>query len=275
MKGTILEKIAESKRLRVSAAKKAIDDAQMVDRAKDARSNAISHRFRDALSDRSRTNIIAEFKKASPSKGIINSTVSAGDVAKLYEFGGAAAISVLTEEDHFKGSLDDLRDVRSATKLPILRKDFLFEPYQIYEAAAAGADAILLIAAMLDNAEIEELRQIAENELGLDALVEVHTFDELERVKKTGSKLIGVNNRDLKTFNVSLDVSRELIMSKPDDTIMISESGLRSRQDLIELRERGYSGFLIGETLMRSGDPVRELEILITEGTQRSGYDES
>jgi indole-3-glycerol phosphate synthase len=268
MKGTILEKILESTRVRVSDAKREIDDAQMVDITKDARTNEISHRFRDTLSDRSRTNIIAEFKKASPSKGIINSNVGAGDVAKLYESGGAAAISVLTEEDHFKGSVDDLREVRSRTDLPILRKDFVFDRYQIYEAAAAGADAILLIAAMLDNTEIEDLRQIAESELRLDALVEVHTIDELERVKNTGAKLIGVNNRDLKTFNVSLDVSRKLILSKPDDTIMISESGLRSPEDLVELRELGYSGFLIGETLMRSGDPVRELEKLTTETTE-------
>lgn len=262
MTGTILDKIFSDKRVRVDAAKRAADPVALRELAVQTRSEGGSHRLFAALSDRSRINIIAEFKKASPSKGVINDGVDRADVARQYQAGGAAAISVLTEEDHFKGSLDDLRAVRAAVDLPILRKDFFFDEFQVHEAAAAGADAILLIAGMLDDGEIEELRIIAEGDLGMDALVEVHTLDELERVKRTGAKLIGVNNRDLKTFNVTLDVSRELIRHAPTGVITVAESGLQTREDLVELHGMGYSGFLIGETLMRTGDPAAELRRL-------------
>ena len=142
------------------------------------------------------------------------------------------------------------------------RKDFIFDPFQIYEAASAGADAILLIAAMLDDDELESLKHTAEDTLGLDALVEVHTVAELERVKNIGAPLIGINNRDLKSFDVSLDVSRELIRHAPLGSIMIAESGLRTPEDLQELKDLGFSGFLIGETLMRSGSPTLTLKEL-------------
>ncbi len=270
MSETILDKIFAAKKLRVNDAKALIDLEQLKDAALARRSTSTSFQLRSTLSLTDGLNIIAEFKKASPSKGVINENVDAGSVARQYANGGAAAISVLTEEDFFKGSLDDLRAVRSAVDLPILRKDFVFDAYQVYEAAEAGADAILLIAAMLDDDQIAELKSVTEDELGLDALIEVHTLDELERAKKIGAKLIGANNRNLKTFNVSLHVSRELIKAKPADAIMISESGLRSRQDLIELRDLGYSGFLIGETLMRSGDPGVELKKLTTEVTEKN-----
>lgn len=263
MKGTMLEKIVDAKRVRVEAAMRSSDRVELREAALRGRSARGLHRFRDALSDPSRINIIAEFKKASPSKGVINSEVDPADVARQYEVGGAAAISVLTEEDHFRGSLDDLRAVRAAVDLPILRKDFVFDEFQIYEAVAAGADAILLIAAMLENEPIEQLRALAENELGLDVLIEVHTLDELERVKSIGAKLIGVNNRDLKSFAVSLDVSRELIKYASPETIMVAESGLRTSDDLLGLRDIGFSGFLIGETLMRSGTIVSTLQELI------------
>lgn len=262
MTGTILDKIFSDKRSRVDAAKRASDPAALRESALEARSKRGEHRFRDALSDRSNINIIAEFKKASPSKGVINNGVDPAEVARQYATGGAAAMSVLTEEDHFKGSLDDLRAVRAAVGLPILRKDFIFDEFQIYEAAASGADAILLIAAMLQNGEIERLRMIAEDELGIDALVEVHTVDELNRVAGTGANLIGVNNRDLKTFNVSLEVSCQLIRHAPESAMMVTESGLQTREDIIELHGLGYSGFLIGETLMRTGDPAAELRRL-------------
>ncbi|HQU92875.1 MAG TPA: indole-3-glycerol phosphate synthase TrpC [Pyrinomonadaceae bacterium] len=262
MTGTILDKIFSDKRARVEAAKSASDPVALRGLAIETRSARGSHRLREALSDPSRINIIAEFKKASPSKGVINNSVDPAAVARQYDEGGAAAISVLTEEDHFKGSLDDLRAVRAEVDLPILRKDFIFEDFQIYEAAAAGADAILLIAAMLEDDRIERLRTTAEVELGLDALIEVHTLDELERVKKTGATLIGVNNRDLKTFHVTLDVSRKLIRYAPEGAIMVTESGLQTGNELRELSDLGYSGFLIGETLMRTGDPAAELRRL-------------
>lgn len=264
MNETILDKIFAAKKLRVNAAKAVVDPALLQDSALARRSTSQNFRLRSALEPKGKLSIIAEFKKASPSKGVINESVDAAAVARQYEAGGATAISVLTEEDFFKGSLDDLRAVRAAVDLPILRKDFVFDAYQIYEAAEAGADAILLIAAMLDDKAMSELKSVAEDELGLDALIEVHTLDELDRVKKLGAKLIGVNNRNLKSFKVSLDVSRELILSKPGDAIMISESGLRSREDLIELRDLGYSGILIGENLMRSNDPKNEIKNLAT-----------
>ena len=269
MKGTIFEKIVDAKRERIAKAKRGIHLKTLTERALSVRAGRQSHRLRQALSDASQINIIAEFKRASPSKGIINDSVDVAAVANAYERGGAKAISVLTEEDFFKGSLDDLRAVRNAVDLPILRKDFIFDAYQIYEAAEAGADAILLIAAMLDNEALAELHHLAEVSLGLDALVEVHTLRELERVKDIRVRLTGVNNRDLQTFNVSLDVSRELIKHAPKDAVMIAESGLKTRDDLMELQELGYSGFLIGETLMTSDDPEAKLRIFAKEDVEK------
>lgn len=271
MNGTILEKIVESKRRRVEQAKAAIDLSELNLMANEVRSRSESHRLRDALADRSKLNVIAEFKKASPSKGVINGSVDPVAIAGMYRAGGAAAMSVLTEEDHFQGSLDDLRAVRATVDLPILRKDFIFDEFQIYEAAAAGADAILLIAAMLNDDELKHLTSLAEDELGIDALVEVHTLAELERVILIGATLIGVNNRDLRSFRVTLDVSRSLIKHAPERAVMITESGLRIRDDLEELRELGYSGFLIGETLMRSSDPEDELRALTTQQNKIDG----
>lgn len=259
MNGTILDKIFEARRRRVEQARSAVGLSDLAAKAEAVRDNSVHHRLRDALSDSMRINVIAEFKKASPSKGMINDGVDPGEIARQYQAGGAAAISVLTEEDHFKGKLDDLRAVKMAVSLPVLRKDFVFDPFQIYEAAAAGADAILLIAAMLDDGQLKRLRALAEDELGLDALVEVHTIEELERVKRIGALLIGVNNRDLRTFDVSLDVSRHLISHAPENAIMIAESGLRMPDDLHELHGLGFSGFLIGEALMRSADPSAAL----------------
>lgn len=262
MTGTILDNIFSDKRVRVEAAKRESDPVALRELALEARSSRGSHCLRKALSDRSQINIIAEFKKASPSKGVINGGVDPAEVARMYEAGGASAISVLTEEDHFKGSLDDLRAVRDVVKVPVLRKDFIFDEFQICEAAAAGADAILLIVAMLDDPQIQELTAVAEEEFGLDALIEVHTLEELERVANLKPRLIGVNNRDLKTFALSLDVSRELIKHMPASVVAVTESGLQNNNDLRELKAIGYSGFLIGETLMRTGDPADELRRL-------------
>lgn len=265
MSETILDKIFAAKELRVEAAKRSVSLVRLKELAIEKRASAENHRLRAALEIRDRLNIIAEFKRASPSKGLINDDLDPATVGHAYQNGGAVAISVLTEEDFFKGSLDDLRAVRNAVDLPILRKDFIFDPFQVCEAAEAGADAILLIAAMLDDEALVKLHNLAEVTLGLDALVEVHTLMELERVKGIGARLIGVNNRDLRTFNTSLEVSRELIKHAPKDAIMISESGLKKPADLMELQKLGYSGFLIGETLMRSGDPANDLRVLTTD----------
>ena len=221
------------------------------------------HRLRAALQNQNRLNIIAEIKRASPSKGVINEKIDVAETARDYERGGACAISVLTEEDKFQGSLEDLKTARRQVSLPILRKDFIFDEFQIYEAASAGADVILLIAAMLDDETLLRLRRLTEDELNMDALVEVHTSEELERAKKIGAALIGVNNRDLHSFKVSLDVSRALVKRAPADAFMIAESGLRTREDLLELKELGFHGFLIGETLMRSENAENELKKLI------------
>lgn len=254
---TFLEEILELKKKRVEAAKLQ-SSIQTIETKRPL------HLLRSNLADANKIHIIAEIKRASPSKGIINDKIDVAEVAQMYERGGATAISVLTEEDKFCGSLDDLKLARSVVEIPILRKDFVYDEFQIHEAKAAGADVILLIVAMLDDDKLLQLRQLAEDELGLDALVEVHTHEELDRAVKIGATLIGVNNRDLHSFKVSLDVSRELIKFAPKDTLMIAESGLVSREDILELKSLGYRGFLIGETLMRSGNAESELQELIS-----------
>lgn len=255
---TFLEEILELKKKRVEAAKLQ-SPIQTIETKRPL------HLLRSNLADPNKIHIIAEIKRASPSKGIINDKIDVTEVAQMYQCGGATAISVLTEEDKFCGSLDDLKLARSVVEIPILRKDFVYDEFQIYEAKAVGADVILLIVAMLDDDKLLQLRQLAEDELGLDALVEVHTREELDRAIKIGATLIGVNNRDLHSFKVSLDVSRELIKFAPKDTLMIAESGLVSREDILELKDLGYRGFLIGETLMRSGNAETELQKLILE----------
>lgn len=264
MSETFLDKIFEAKLARVEEAKQRIPAGEMRLAGVQMRSQYDPHRLRAALS-RNAINIIAEFKRASPSKGVINDSVDVEKTAATYQAGGAAAISVLTEEDFFKGSLRDIREAKLGTSLPVLRKDFIFDEYQIYEAAAAGADAILLIAAMLEDDVLQKLFDIAENEFGMDALVEVHNAQELKRSANIGASLIGVNNRDLHSFNVSLNVSRELISYKPPGVLMIAESGITSRDEIIELRSLGFDGFLVGEMLMRSGDPETELRELATD----------
>ena len=256
-----LTEIIELKKKRLETAKSNRDLEELKNSANAQRESAKHHRLRENL-ERDEINIIAEIKRASPSKGVINDKIDVAATAKSYENGGACAISVLTEEDKFKGSLDDLRTARNAVDLPVLRKDFIFDEFQIYEAAEAGADVILLIAAMLSDDDLLRLHNLAENDLGLDALVEVHTLEELERVKKIGARIIGVNNRDLHSFRVSLDVSRELIKHAPAESLMITESGIRTPEEIRELRDLGFAGFLIGETLMRSENIEKELKKL-------------
>ena len=252
---SILSEIIAKKRERVSAAREAVPIDRM--RRQDAKAHALSSALRaDGI------NIIAEFKRRSPSKGTIRADANLDEIVKSYEAGGAVAISVLTEEDYFDGSLDDLRAVKSKISLPVLRKDFIFEEYQVYESAAAGADAILLIVAALDDETLLRLRRLAEDELQMDALVEVHTSDEMQRAAASGATLIGVNNRDLRTFKVSLETSVELAREAPTSALLISESGLHSSSDLQRLRDAGYHGFLIGETLMRAEDPTDMLRSL-------------
>lgn len=259
---TFLNEILRLKRRRVEDAKELLGNSDLQFEARAARQNAEPHRLREALENKNRINIIAEIKRASPSKGVINDKIDVADAARNYERGGACAISVLTEEDKFCGSLKDLKTARAAVKTPILRKDFIFDEFQIYEAAQSGADAVLLIAAMLDDETLVKFRRLIEDELQMDALIETHTLEELERVKNMGARVVGVNNRDLHSFAVSLDVSRELIKHAPDDWLTITESGLSSADEIMELHALGFSGFLIGETLMRSGKPEEVLKKL-------------
>ena len=221
------------------------------------------HRLRQALLNDG-INVIAEFKRRSPSKGVIRADADLKQVAKSYEAGGAAAISVLTEEDYFSGSLDDLRQVKKFVDIPLLRKDFIFDEYQVYESAAAGAEAVLLIVAALDDNQLVSLRELAEDELGMDALIEVHTREEMQRAIACGANVIGVNNRNLHTFEVSLETSLSLAKEAPQDAVLISESGLNNSTDLARLRDAGYHGFLIGESLMRSQNPGAALRDLLS-----------
>jgi indole-3-glycerol phosphate synthase len=263
--GNFLDRIVERKRARLAAASAERPLAEVRREAEARRGGAPARAFSRALEGEGRVNIIAEFKRASPSKGEIRAGAVVADVVREYEAGGAAALSILTEEDFFRGSLRDLREAKESVRLPVLRKDFVFDEYQIFEAAAAGADAVLLIAAMLDDAALSELRRVAEDELGLDALVEAHTAEEMRRAGEAGARLVGVNNRDLRTFQVSLETSIELAAHAPRGALLVSESGLRDAEDLRRLRAHGYRAFLIGETFMRAGRPGEALRKLVEE----------
>ncbi|HWH12533.1 MAG TPA: indole-3-glycerol phosphate synthase TrpC [Solirubrobacteraceae bacterium] len=220
-----------------------------------------AHAFRDALGGPG-LSIIAEHKRRSPSAGRIGHGLGVGEIAVAYERGGAAAISVLTEERNFDGSLDDLRAARAATRIPIIRKDFVVDPYQLVEAVDAGADAVLLIVAALGRRRLGELHSEAVG-LGLGVLVEVHDADELEIALDVGPSMIGINNRDLRDFSV--DVGRTLALAPlvPDGTIVVSESGIDSPAGLETLRDAGIDAALVGEALMRSVDPGTALRQLL------------
>jgi indole-3-glycerol phosphate synthase len=270
MSRNFLSEILVRKREMLAQIQRDSSTSRFREHALEIRRTAPPHRLLQALTSKShRLKIIAEFKRSSPSAGIIRGDLSPGDIAHRYQRGGACAISVLTDETYFGGSIVDLRAVRSRTDLPILRKDFIIDPIQIYEAAIAGADAVLLIVAALGDGSLRELRQLAEDKLGLDALVEVHTSGELRRALDAGAHIVGVNNRDLQTFQVSLETSHHLIAEVPHDKIVISESGLHDSESLNRLHALGFHGFLIGETLMRAADPETALRDLMANGEQQ------
>ncbi|MFI5126390.1 MAG: indole-3-glycerol phosphate synthase TrpC [Candidatus Acidiferrales bacterium] len=213
-------------------------------------------------------NVIAELKKASPSRGLLRADYQPAAAAPMLQAAGAAALSVLTEEEFFQGSLGDLKDVSKVTKIPILRKDFIVDPWQVWETRAAGADAFLLIVAILDDGTLRELLELG-RALKMEALVEVHSLSELKRAVKIGAKIIGVNNRDLKTFDVRLETSLELVQEIPDECIAVSESGIRTHGDLERLRGAGFDAFLVGEHLMTMPEPSAGLRELL--GTSSGG----
>jgi indole-3-glycerol phosphate synthase len=266
----IFSQILDRKRQAVARLRAESSSRHIRERALEIRKNVDPHRLLRALESNSqRPNIIAEFKRRSPSAGIIRDDLTVSEIVNCYDRGGARAISVLTDQEYFGGSIADLCTARSSTNLPLLRKDFMIDPIQILEAAIAGADAVLLIASALDDLSLGELRAFAEDELGLDALIEVHSSEELNRALNAGAKIIGVNNRDLRTFRVSLNTSERLIAKAPRDRIVVSESGLQDSRSLRYLQSLGYRGFLIGEALMRAPDPEAALRNLVAAAEDR------
>ena len=225
--------------------------------------------FIRALTDFPGVAVIAEAKKASPSKGVIRSDFDPVAIARNYLAGGAQALSVLTDVDFFQGSLSYIPAVRGAVNLPVLRKDFIIDPLQIREARAYGADAILLIAAILETARIQDYQALA-FELGMDALVEVHDEAEVERAVAAGSRLIGINNRDLRDFSMDLNTTFRLQKMIPMEIPLVSESGIRDHHDMLRLAEHGVKAALVGETLMRAADQAEALRTLVS-GQQGRG----
>ena len=221
--------------------------------------------FEDAIMSRvseKETAIIAEIKKASPSKGLIREDFEPKKIAKEYEEGGATCLSVLTDEPFFQGKLEYLDSVRSSCELPILRKDFMIDLYQIYETKAYGGDCILLIVAALDIVQLKDFSQLA-RELNLDILIEVHSEEELNEALSINSKLIGINNRDLTTFEVDKNLAIKLARQIPKDVIVVSESGISSREDILSSKEQGIHSFLIGESFMRKPNPGKALKDIL------------
>ncbi|HEY6442470.1 MAG TPA: indole-3-glycerol phosphate synthase TrpC [Candidatus Acidoferrales bacterium] len=255
---TILDRIVEARRGSIAHRKRSLPEAALkfaVEKAEAPRD------FSGALS-REAYNVIAEMKKASPSRGVLREHYAPATLAMNLELAGAAALSVLTEEEFFRGSLGDLKDAKKATQVPILRKDFIIDPWQVLEARAAGADAFLLIVAILDDGMLRELLELGRS-LKMEPLVEVHSREEIARAVAAEARIIGVNNRDLRDFSVRLETSLELVEVIPEDCIAVSESGLRTHEDLARLRRAGFDAFLVGEHLMKDDDPAVPLRALL------------
>jgi indole-3-glycerol phosphate synthase len=255
----ILDRIVEARRESVSHRKRVLPEAAL--RMAVEKKIPPPRGFASALTGPG-VRIIAELKKASPSRGLIRAEFAPASLAASLEEAGAAALSVLTEEDFFSGSLADLKEASRVTKIPILRKDFIIDRWQVWEARAAGADSFLLIAAVLEDEILRELLALGRS-LSMEPLVEVHSRPELDRVLVAGAQIIGVNNRDLQDFSVRLKTSLDLIHEIPDECIAVSESGLSTREDIDRLRDAGFDAFLIGEHLMRQDDPAQALIDLI------------
>ncbi|MGH9743637.1 MAG: indole-3-glycerol phosphate synthase TrpC [Candidatus Acidiferrum sp.] len=256
--GTVLDRILHARRLEVDHRKRVLPEAALrygVNAATPLRD------FPAALSQPS-LNIIAELKPASPSKGILRDPFDPVELARSFEAAGAAVLSVLTEGEFFRGSLKNLRDARKAVKLPVLRKDFIFDPWQVWETRANDADSFLLIVAALEDELLRDLIALG-RELKMEPLVEVHTAAELDRALRAEAHIFGVNNRDLNTLGLRVETSFDLIGGIPDSCIAVSESGLRGHDDLAKLRDAGFDAFLIGESLMLSPDPAAALRTLL------------
>lgn len=257
----ILQKIIQRKQAEVAERQAEVPLPAVRQHADDA---SAVRGFVEAIKTRlanSQPAVIAEIKKASPSKGVMREHFVPAEIAQSYEKGGATCLSVLTDIDFFQGSDDYLQQARNACSLPVLRKDFMIDPYQIYEARAIGADCILLIVAALDDGRMRELSTLAQ-QLGMDVLVEVHNAAELERALALNTTLIGINNRDLRNFNTSLNTTLELLAMIPADRIVVTESGIHTPQDVKLMRDNGVNTFLVGEAFMVADDPGARLRAL-------------
>ena len=258
---TILDKIIEKKALEVEQAKAAVPMAELERNPLFART-CLS--LRNSILSPDKNGIIAEFKRASPSKGVINDRVTVTEVVQGYQDAGVSAVSVLTDGPFFKGSLDDLTEARAVLEVPLLRKEFIIDEYQIAEAKAHGADIILLIAAVLNPARIKALSESAKS-LGLNVLLEVHNREELDRSMMDSVDAIGVNNRNLNDFSVSIDHSLELVGRIPERFIKVSESGISNPATIRQLRNNGFEGFLIGENFMKTDNPTDAIKQFVAE----------
>jgi indole-3-glycerol phosphate synthase len=252
--GSVLDRILDVRRASIEHRKRVLPDAVLKMSVK----KASPVRDLGAALTRGGINIIAELKKASPSRGVIREDFNVDELALSFEGAGAAALSVLTEEDFFQGSLKNMRDARKKVEIPVLRKDFIVDPWQVWETRATDGDSFLLIVAALTDAILAELLSLG-RELGMEPLVEVHSREELRRALAAGAKILGVNNRDLRTLDVRLETSFELIEAIPEECIAVCESGIKDASEIAALRKAGFDAFLIGEHLMVQPNPADEL----------------
>jgi indole-3-glycerol phosphate synthase len=252
--GSVLDRILETRRAAIEHRKRVLPEAVLKMSVK----KAAPVRDLAAAFSSNGLNVIAELKKASPSRGVIREDFNVEDLARSFEGAGAVALSVLTEEDFFQGSLKNMRDARKNVEIPVLRKDFIVDPWQVWETRATDGDSFLLIVAALSDVALVELLSLG-RELGMEPLVEVHTRQELDRALAAGAKIIGVNNRDLRTLQVRLETSFELIEAIPEECIAVCESGIKDASEIIALREARFDAFLIGEHLMTQPNPADEL----------------
>ena len=266
----ILARILERKHEEIEEGVRQVPLGEMRRRAADAPAPRGFRAALEARIDAGHPAVIAEIKRASPSRGIIRQDFDPTRIAAGYERGGGAALSVLTDREFFQGSPDHLRAARAATSLPVLRKDFLIDPWQVHEARAMGADCVLLIVAALDDGALRDLARLA-GEIGLDTLVEVHDETELDRALRIPAPLVGINNRDLRTFKTSLATTERLAPRVPAHRLAVTESGIASRADVARLRARGVHAFLVGEAFMSAPDPGERLAALFGEGDGGSG----
>jgi len=258
---TILKKIIARKHEEVAERKQQVSEQQLRDLAAAQSSARGFVAAMEAKLASGRSAVIAEIKKASPSKGVIREHFVPAEIAKSYARGGAACLSVLTDIDYFQGADEYLRQARAAVDLPVIRKDFIVDPYQVIEARAIGADCVLLIVSALDRQQLHDLNTLA-HEMGLDVLIEVHGLAELELALELPNKLVGINNRNLHSFDVTLDTTFQLLDKIPNDKIVVTESGILAQNDVLAMRERRVNAFLVGESFMRAPEPGEKLQEL-------------